>query len=214
MSVKGASQRIDVDVGPNYRAVVVYAPRQAASNFICFEPMASITDALNLTQRGLYKDLQSIAPGQTWEERFLGTPVRVLGLRATNLIAFSAAASAGSSVWPAGKRRLLQQERDHVRRLRRLQRAGLVRRHRPVRAIEQIAQREIDPVDVEFLAGERGRLAAAGEIVAVAARARVGVDLLSARGLRRGVDAVERRLALRRDEDERLDDERAMRSRA
>jgi aldose 1-epimerase len=32
--------------------------------------MASITDALNLTQRGLYKELQSIAPGQAWNERF------------------------------------------------------------------------------------------------------------------------------------------------
>jgi len=77
MSVKGKSQRLDLVLGPNYRAVVIYAPSPAAPNpggqdrnFICFEPMASITDALNLTQRGLYKDLQSIPPGQTWEERF------------------------------------------------------------------------------------------------------------------------------------------------
>jgi len=77
MSVKGKSQRLDLVLGPNYRAVVIYAPSPDAPNpsgqdrnFICFEPMASITDALNLTQRGLYKDLQSIPPGQTWEERF------------------------------------------------------------------------------------------------------------------------------------------------
>jgi aldose 1-epimerase len=77
MSVKGKSQQIDVAVGPNYRAIVVYAPSPDAPNpggqnrnFICFEPMASITDALNLAQRGLYKELQSIPPGQTWEERF------------------------------------------------------------------------------------------------------------------------------------------------
>jgi aldose 1-epimerase len=77
MSVKGRSQRIDVAFGPNYRAAVVYAPSPDAPNpnaqnrnFICFEPMASITDALNLTQRGLYKELQSIAPGQAWNERF------------------------------------------------------------------------------------------------------------------------------------------------
>jgi aldose 1-epimerase len=77
MSVKGSSQRLDVLLGPNYRAVVIYAPSPDAPNpggqdrnFICFEPMASITDALNLTQRGLYKELQSIPPGQTWEERF------------------------------------------------------------------------------------------------------------------------------------------------
>ncbi|MBI3492639.1 MAG: aldose 1-epimerase [Acidobacteria bacterium] len=72
MSVKGKSQKLDVVVGPNYRAVVVYAP--SPNNFICFEPMASITNALNMTQRGLYKELQSIPPGQTWEERFWVRP--------------------------------------------------------------------------------------------------------------------------------------------
>ncbi len=72
MSVKGASQRIDVAFGPNFRAVVVYSP--SGRDFICFEPMASITDALNLAARGLYKDLQSIPPGQTWEERFWVRP--------------------------------------------------------------------------------------------------------------------------------------------
>ena len=77
MSVKGATQRLDVVLGPNYRAVVVYAPSPNAPNpsaqnrnFICFEPMASITNALNLAQRSLYNELQSIPPGQTWEERF------------------------------------------------------------------------------------------------------------------------------------------------
>jgi len=81
MSVKGKSQRIEVVVGPNYRAVVVYAPSPNAPNpnaqnrnFICFEPMASITNALNMAQRGTYKELQSIPPGQTWEERFWVRP--------------------------------------------------------------------------------------------------------------------------------------------
>jgi aldose 1-epimerase len=68
MSVAGAKQKIDVVFGPNYRAAVVYAPK--GREFICFEPMAGITDALNLAQRGLYKDLQHIPPGGTWEERF------------------------------------------------------------------------------------------------------------------------------------------------
>jgi aldose 1-epimerase len=39
-------------------------------NFIAIEPMAGITDAINLAHKGLYKDLQSIAPGQTWQESF------------------------------------------------------------------------------------------------------------------------------------------------
>jgi len=74
MTVTGASQRLDVVVGPNYRAVVIYAPAPAAGapdrNFICFEPMAGITDALNLAQKGLYKELQTIPPGGTWRESF------------------------------------------------------------------------------------------------------------------------------------------------
>jgi aldose 1-epimerase len=32
--------------------------------------MAGITDALNLAQKGLYNELQSIPPGGTWQESF------------------------------------------------------------------------------------------------------------------------------------------------
>jgi aldose 1-epimerase len=80
MTVKGKSQRLDVVVGPNYRAMVIYAPRPqagrggspaaASRNFICFEPMAAITNAMNLAHKGGYRDLQNVAPGGTWEERF------------------------------------------------------------------------------------------------------------------------------------------------
>ena len=72
MSVAGAAQRIDVVFGPNYQAAVVYAPK--GRDFICFEPMAGITDALNLAQRGLYKDLQYIPAGGTWKETFWVRP--------------------------------------------------------------------------------------------------------------------------------------------
>jgi len=72
ISVKGKSQRLDVTLGENYRAVVLYSPKDR--DFICVEPMAGITDALNLAQRGLYKELQSIPPGGTWEARFWVRP--------------------------------------------------------------------------------------------------------------------------------------------
>ncbi len=42
----------------------------ATPNFVCLEPMAGITNALNLAHRGVYKELQSIAPGGTWQENF------------------------------------------------------------------------------------------------------------------------------------------------
>jgi aldose 1-epimerase len=46
------------------------APAPTAKGFIAFEPMVAITNALNLAQKGVYKDLQTIAPGGSWEESF------------------------------------------------------------------------------------------------------------------------------------------------
>ena len=47
-------------------------------NFICFEPMVGITDAMNLAQKGLYKELQSIPPGGTLAGELLGSAERIL----------------------------------------------------------------------------------------------------------------------------------------
>jgi aldose 1-epimerase len=77
MTMAGKRQRIEVAMGPRYRAAVIYAPKAtAASNgaFVCFEPMAGITDALNLAHKGLYRELQSIRPGQVWQESFWVRP--------------------------------------------------------------------------------------------------------------------------------------------
>jgi aldose 1-epimerase len=68
MSVRGKAQQIDVVLGPNYRAAVVYSPK--ASAFVALEPMVGITNSMNLAQKGLYKELQSIPPGGTWQESF------------------------------------------------------------------------------------------------------------------------------------------------
>lgn len=46
------------------------APAPTSKGFIAFEPMVAITNALNLAQKGVYKDLQSIPPGGSWEESF------------------------------------------------------------------------------------------------------------------------------------------------
>jgi aldose 1-epimerase len=117
ISVKGKNQKIDVLIGPNYRAAIVWAagagqqgrgaekgaggpptgagagaagagaggerggargtPGGAATpgqESICFEPMAGITNALNLAQKGLYKELQSIPAGGVWQESFWVRP--------------------------------------------------------------------------------------------------------------------------------------------
>jgi aldose 1-epimerase len=68
MSVRGKTQQLDVVLGPNYRAAVVYSPK--ASNFIALEAMVGITNSMNLAHKGLYKELQTIAPGAHWQESF------------------------------------------------------------------------------------------------------------------------------------------------
>ena len=83
MRVKGKSQQLEVWFGPKYNTTVVFSPqpREATNpggpagpaqnpNFVCFEPMAGITDAMNLAHRGLYRELQTLPPGQVWQESF------------------------------------------------------------------------------------------------------------------------------------------------
>lgn len=83
VSLKGRQQQVDVVFGPNYRAAVLYSPAasgrgrggEPARGFMAIEPMAGITDAMNLAHNGLYKDLQSIAPGGVWQESFWVRPI-------------------------------------------------------------------------------------------------------------------------------------------
>jgi galactose mutarotase-like enzyme len=80
MSLRGKAQQLDVMIGANYRAVVIYAPKPvagqdaAARNFVCIEPVAGIINALNLAHKGMYKELQSVPPGGVWRERFMIRP--------------------------------------------------------------------------------------------------------------------------------------------
>jgi aldose 1-epimerase len=45
-----------------------------ARGSVAFEPMAAISNAMNMAHKGLYKELQSIQPGGSWEERFWVRP--------------------------------------------------------------------------------------------------------------------------------------------
>ena len=62
-SVQGKSEKIAVSFGPNYPVNVTYAP--AGKDYICFEPMAAMTNALNSGHA-----LQTLAPGAEWRESF------------------------------------------------------------------------------------------------------------------------------------------------
>ncbi len=67
-SVEGAGKKIEVTYGPKWLVAVVWEP--ANQNFICFEPMAAITNGVNLAHEGKYPQLQMLAPGATWRESF------------------------------------------------------------------------------------------------------------------------------------------------
>ena len=61
--VQGKSEKIAVTYGPKYTVNVTYAP--AGKEFICFEPMAAMTNSLNSGHA-----LQSVAAGSEWRESF------------------------------------------------------------------------------------------------------------------------------------------------
>lgn len=72
MSIAGKVQRLAFVLGPNYRSVVIWAPKDR--DFICVEPMAGMTNAINMAHKGQYKELQTIAPGGKWQESFWVRP--------------------------------------------------------------------------------------------------------------------------------------------
>ena len=66
--LEGGGRRIQVAFGPKWHVGIVYAP--SGHEFICFEPMAAITNGINLAADGKYPDLQTVAPGAVWRETF------------------------------------------------------------------------------------------------------------------------------------------------
>jgi aldose 1-epimerase len=67
-SVIGRAEKLRVVFGPKFDVAVIFAP--PGREFICFEPMAGLTNAFNLAHAGLFKGLQSIPAGGTWKESF------------------------------------------------------------------------------------------------------------------------------------------------
>jgi aldose 1-epimerase len=72
-SIASNGKQVEVFFGPKYQAAVVWEPNDGKGqpqDFICFEPMAGITNAVNLNHDGKYPELQSVAPGGKWTESF------------------------------------------------------------------------------------------------------------------------------------------------
>jgi aldose 1-epimerase len=71
--IQAGSRKVETMYGPNYPVAVVWEPNAANGQpreFICFEPMTGITNAVNLAHDGKYPDLPTVAPGAKWSESF------------------------------------------------------------------------------------------------------------------------------------------------
>lgn len=67
-AVRAGAKKIEVLYGPRYQVAVIYAPPN--QQYVCFEPMAAITNGANLAHDGKYRELETVPPGDTWEESF------------------------------------------------------------------------------------------------------------------------------------------------
>jgi aldose 1-epimerase len=71
--IESGGKKIEAMFGPKYPVAVVWEPNDGKGQpqeFICFEPMAGITNAINLNHDGKYPDLQTVPAGGKWSESF------------------------------------------------------------------------------------------------------------------------------------------------
>ncbi len=66
--LEGGGRSIEVGFGPKWQVAVVYSP--SGHEFVCFEPMAAITNGANLAAEGKYPALQVLGAGEKWQESF------------------------------------------------------------------------------------------------------------------------------------------------
>ncbi len=72
-SIEARGRKVETLFGPKYPVAVIWEPPPPPGetrDFICFEPMTGITNAVNLNHEGKYADLQILAPGAKWTESF------------------------------------------------------------------------------------------------------------------------------------------------
>ena len=74
--IKGKRQKIEVSYGLKYIAGEFYAPPKR--DFVCFEPMAGIDNAINLSHRGVYSHPGDHFSRQGMARKLLDSPGRVL----------------------------------------------------------------------------------------------------------------------------------------
>ena len=72
-SIESGGKKVEAIFGAKYPVAVVWEPPPPPGetrDFICFEPMTGVTNAVNLHHDGKYADLQIVGPGGKWTESF------------------------------------------------------------------------------------------------------------------------------------------------
>jgi aldose 1-epimerase len=72
-SIEAGEKKIKLEWGPKYPVAIIWEPAMPggrALDFVCVEPMAGITNAVNLNHTGKYPDLQTVPSGGRWIESF------------------------------------------------------------------------------------------------------------------------------------------------
>jgi aldose 1-epimerase len=65
---ESGGKKVETMIGPKYPTAMIYTPANAQT--ACLEPMAGISNAVNLNHDGKYPELQTLAPGAKWTESF------------------------------------------------------------------------------------------------------------------------------------------------
>ena len=74
VSVKGASQKIELVYGEAYNFAVIYAPLPPSPPLVCIEPQTGPTNAFNLHHEGKFPGLIVIEPGKSFTAEFSIVP--------------------------------------------------------------------------------------------------------------------------------------------
>lgn len=70
--VKGAAQKIEVIMDPQFTTAVAFAPLD--KGFVCIEPQTGPTNAFNLRHEGKIEELNTLAPGETFHASYWIVP--------------------------------------------------------------------------------------------------------------------------------------------
>jgi aldose 1-epimerase len=72
-SIEAGGKKVETLLGPKYSVATIWLPNGPGGQpreFICFEPLSTIINGINLAHEGKWTGLQTVAAGEKWTESF------------------------------------------------------------------------------------------------------------------------------------------------